>query len=366
MGVIPLKLRFVAARLPFEAQLKWVATDNESVLMQYFLDATKTNLKQLEPLLVEYLLTPNEPTNDVLRHIFSAGGKRVRPALFLLVADLIGYAGEHRMPIAAVCEYIHTASLLHDDVIDNSTLRRGKPTANSIWGDETAVLSGDLIYSAACRLMVKTRSLELIDTFAECIRFMSESELFQLELLWKTDITRNQYERIVLGKTAILFEASTKTPGFLAELNDESCEELGVFGKNLGFVFQFADDLLDYTGNQETVGKAVAADLRSGKVTLPLLCALENEAALQKQELKDRVTTCLTAGECTDNEMNIITNLVRSRGGIDTALSLGQQRVEMAQSALQRAVSMISNTKQTSQTVDILMTLPRALLMRSQ
>ena len=334
--------------------------------MQYFLDATKTNLQQLEPLLVEYLLTPNEPTNDVLRHIFSAGGKRVRPALFLMIADLIGYSGEHRMPIAAVCEYIHTASLLHDDVIDNSTLRRGKPTTNSIWGDETAVLSGDLIYSAACRLMVKTRSLELIDTFAECIRFMSESELFQLELLWKPDITRHQYDRVVQGKTAILFEASTKTPGFLAELTPEACAELGAYGENLGFVFQYADDLLDYTGNQETIGKAVAADLRNGKVTLPLLCALENEATLNKQELRDRVTRALTAGECSDKEMTLITDIVRSTGGIDTALALGQQRVEIAQAALQRAARLIAQAQHKEQTTDILMALPKALLMRSQ
>lgn len=334
--------------------------------MQYFLDATKNNLTQLEPLLVEYLLTPNEPTNDVIRHIFSAGGKRVRPALFLMVADLIDYSGEHKMPIAAVCEYIHTASILHDDVIDNSSLRRGKPTANSIWGDETAVLSGDLIYSAACRLMVKTRSLELIDTFAECIRFMSESELFQLELLWKADVDRRQYERVVHGKTAVLFEASTKTPGYLAELKQEACEELGAYGKNLGFVFQFADDLLDYTGDQEKVGKAVAADLRNGKVTLPLLCALENEASVNKTELKDKVTKCLTAGDYSNNELADIMNLVRSHGGIDSALALGQKRVELAQSAIQNAARIIGPNRNSDKTLDMLLSLPKALLMRSQ
>lgn len=334
--------------------------------MQYFLEATKKNLAELEPLLVEYLLTPNKPTNDVLHHIFSAGGKRVRPALFLMVADLIGYSSEHRMPIAAVCEYIHTASLLHDDVIDNSTLRRGKPTVNSIWGDETAVLSGDLIYSAACRLMVKTRSLDLIDTFAECIRFMSESELFQLELLWKADISRHQYERVVHGKTAILFEASTKTPGFLAQLNQETCEQLGAYGKHLGYVFQFADDLLDYTGNQQEVGKAVATDLRNGKVTLPLLCALENEATLKKQELSERVAACLRAGDCTNSEMARITDLVRSQGGIDTALSLGHQRVELAQRALLAAKEMLPDSEQRAETFALLMELPKALLTRSQ
>ncbi len=122
-----------------------------------FYNTITSDLESLEKKLVEYLLTPNEPTNQVLSHIFSSGGKRIRPAIFLLCSQLIDYDGEHKYPIASVCEYIHTASLLHDDVIDNSTLRRNKPTVNSVWGDETAVLSGDLIYSAACRLMVKNQ-----------------------------------------------------------------------------------------------------------------------------------------------------------------------------------------------------------------
>jgi octaprenyl-diphosphate synthase len=333
--------------------------------MQHFTDATRHQIEQLEPLLVNYLLTPNEPTNDVIRHIFAAGGKRIRPALFLLTTDLIGYSGEHQMPIAAVCEYIHTASLLHDDVIDNSTLRRGKPTANSIWGDETAVLAGDLIYSAACRLMVKTRSLDLIDTFAECIRFMSESELFQLELLWKTNITKDQYDRVVLGKTAVLFEASTKTPGFLAQLPSQTCDALGDYGQNLGFVFQLADDLLDYTGQQETVGKAVAADLRNGKVTLPLICALENERTQQKTELKDRVDRSLTSGECSSEDMKAITSLINTFGGIDTTLSIGRKRVEQAQAALERTTQNFKQTEVSSRALDLLLALPKELLIRS-
>lgn len=333
--------------------------------MQYFTDATKHQIKQLEPLLVNYLLTPNEPTNDVIRHIFAAGGKRIRPALFFLTTDLIGYSGDHQMPIAAVCEYIHTASLLHDDVIDNSTLRRGKPTANSIWGDETAVLSGDLIYSAACRLMVKTRSLELIDTFAECIRFMSESELFQLELLWKANITQEQYDRVVLGKTAVLFEASTKTPGFLAQLAPDVCDALGAYGQNLGFVFQLADDLLDYTGQQETVGKAVATDLRNGKVTLPLICALKNEHSQQKNELKDRVERSLASGECSAEDMKAITSLINTLGGIETALSIGHQRVEQAQAALQTAAQGLNHSDASGRALHVLLALPKDLLTRS-
>ncbi|MEY2988177.1 MAG: hypothetical protein RJB13_1698, partial [Pseudomonadota bacterium] len=160
-------------------------------------------------------------------------------------------------------------------------------------------------------------------------------------------------------------EASTKTPGFLAELNNQACEALGDYGKSLGFVFQYADDLLDYTGNQEAIGKAVASDLRNGKVTLPLLCALENEATMHKQELHDKVKKCLIAGECTNQEMLLITDLVRTRGGIDSALALGQQQVETAQTALQRAETLITNKQNADKNLDILMALPKALLTRS-
>ena len=337
--------------------------------MQNFFEATKQELKTLEPLLVEYLLTPNEPTNDVLRHIFAAGGKRVRPGLFLLIAKLINFSGEHRMPIAAVCEYIHTASLLHDDVIDNSTLRRGKPTANSIWGDETAVLAGDLIYSAACRLMVKTRSLELIDTFAECIRFMSESELFQLELLWKHNVTEQQYERVVHGKTAILFEASCKTPGYLAQLNPTMCDDLGTYGKHLGFVFQIADDILDYEGKATEFGKNVAADLLAGKATLPVLLGMKNELnhPESSRSLTKLVEKALHEGACSETDLQKIVALVQTTGGVDSARKVAQEHAEKARSALKRAARElpILLTDQRD-TLSLLLTLPDALLMRNR
>lgn len=334
--------------------------------MQNFFETTKSDLKLLEPLLVEYLLTPNEPTNDVLRHIFSAGGKRVRPSLFLLVSKLIGYDGCHKMQIAAVCEYIHTASLLHDDVIDNSTLRRGKPTANSIWGDETAVLAGDLIYSAACRLMVRTRSLELIDTFAECIRLMSESELFQLELLWKQDITKQQYERVVEGKTAILFEASCKTPGFLKELSSEQCAWLGAYGHHLGFVFQFADDVLDYVGNPDHVGKSVAADLRSGKITLPVLCGLETERGKSETPLTKLVNTVLQNGQCSDDELQKIIELVKSTNGVVRALEHGQSHVRAAKESIKKLFDSLPHKPTAShEAYELLEQLPESLLVRS-
>jgi octaprenyl-diphosphate synthase len=290
-------------------------------------------LEHLEKKLVEYLLTPNKPTNDVLKHIFSSGGKRIRPAIFLLCSKLINYDDEHKFPISSVCEYIHTASLLHDDVIDNSTLRRNKPTVNSVWGDETAVLSGDLIYSAACRLMVKTQSLPLIDDFAECIRFMSESELFQLELLWKKDVSLNDYYRIVLGKTAVLFQACAKTPCYLKNTDPKIISELENYGRNLGFAFQIFDDYLDYEGTQTLLGKPVLSDLLEGKITLPLIYSLSSNHS-HTNKLNLLVNFIIENGEASNDEKNELLKLVKLTGGLDYAFIKAQEHLDLARNSL--------------------------------
>ena len=295
-----------------------------------------SQLSELEPLLVEYLLTPNKPTNQIIQHIFSSGGKRIRPGIFLLASQAIGYNEEHIYPIASVCEYIHTASLLHDDVIDSSTLRRGKPTTNSVWGDESAVLAGDLIYSAACRLMVKTKCLALIDCFAECIRFMSESELFQLELLWKINTTREQYERVVAGKTAALFEACALTPCYLKQLPENCSELFARYGSLLGFSFQIADDCLDYEGDEGTVGKNMQADLLEGKVTLPLIIAIANS----NDDFRSLVAAIIESGEASENQLSKLVQGVRSSGGLTSARDIAFGYATEAKVSLQKGYSM--------------------------
>lgn len=303
-------------------------------------NSIQTELNELEGKLVQYLLTPNIPTNQILEHIFSSGGKRIRPALFILCSKIINYDGEFKYPIAAVCEYIHTASLLHDDVIDNSTLRRNKPTVNSVWGDETAVLSGDLIYSAACRLMVKTRSLNLIDCFAECIRYMSESELFQLEMLWKQNTSIEQYNKIVDGKTANLFSASCKTPAYLNENNEKIISLLELYGKNLGFAFQITDDCLDYEGSQQELGKPVACDLLEGKITLPLIYALEKN----NNKLNFLVNKIIESNTATLNEKEKLLLLVKETGGLEMALKKANEYASSARSCLKELEQILHST----------------------
>ncbi|MCX6125648.1 MAG: polyprenyl synthetase family protein [Proteobacteria bacterium] len=208
---------------------------------------------------------------DVVNHVFAAGGKRIRPALFFFSARLAGYSGHHLINMAAVCELVHSASLLHDDVIDNSSLRRNKPTSNSIWGDEASVLTGDLIYARASEMMAATGSLEIVSIFARAIRLMSEGELLQLEHLYNPVMSEESYFEILENKTGALLAAACRAPAVLAQRQVIDCDALESFGRHLGFAFQLLDDALDYCGSPEVFGKRTLSDLPEGKVTLPVI-----------------------------------------------------------------------------------------------
>ena len=290
------------------------------------------DLNTFENTLRELIKTSNNPTNQILFHIMESGGKRLRPALFFLICHLLEYHGPHRSSIAAVCEYIHTASLLHDDVIDNSTLRRNKPTVNSVWGDQTAVLAGDLIYAASCRLMVQTGSLPLIDTFAECIRLMSESELLQLDYLWKKDLSPDDSLKIIKGKTACLFSASCSTPAYLAEKHDLA-STLSIFGENLGVAFQVIDDCLDYEGSNESLGKDVTADLKEGKVTLPIIFSLQSQH--HKNELFDLIENVFAEGDINQSQKIRLIELISASGGIQKTRNFAMSLVTKSKEILE-------------------------------
>jgi octaprenyl-diphosphate synthase len=188
---------------------------------------------------------------------------------------LLGYQGPHYYSIAAVTEFVHTASLLHDDVVDHSTIRRGKPTANSIYGDESSVLVGDLVYSTASEMMAATGDMEIVKTFAEAIRLMSDGELLQLESLFKADLPEETYLRILECKTAILIAAACKSAALLAKAPTPVKEALAQFGYGVGMAFQLIDDALDYLGSEDQVGKSTLADLPEGKVTMPVLLLMK-------------------------------------------------------------------------------------------
>ncbi len=231
----------------------------------------REELASLQDYLLDNPLSSTAIPTPVIRYVLLSGGKRLRPAIFFLLCKLLGYRGKHLLPLAAVSEYIHTASLLHDDVIDNTTLRRGKPTANSRWGDTTAVLVGDLIYAHACALMTATGNLHIINSFTQAIKRMSEGELIQLDNLYNLDISEGTWLQIVHYKTGELLAATCKVAGLLAATDTHTSARLYRFGLNIGIAFQLIDDALDFRGKEQELGKQTMTDLANGRVTLPII-----------------------------------------------------------------------------------------------
>jgi len=249
----------------------FLSPDLKKAMIEDAVAPVANNLSELNQLLTNYIPTESNTSKRILDHVFKTGGKRVRPALYFMCCRLVNYKGEHLYPIAAVTEYVHTASLLHDDVVDNSTIRRNLPTANSIYGDEAAVLVGDLIYSRASELMAATGNMEIVNTFARAIRLMSDGELLQLENLYNSNMKAETYFKILECKTAVLIEAACKSSGLLAKVDGTVLRNLREFGHGVGMAFQLIDDALDYIGDAPLVGKDLLSDLREGKITFPII-----------------------------------------------------------------------------------------------
>ncbi len=211
---------------------------------------------------------------EVTAHLVDAGGKRLRPMLTLAAARLFGYTGEHHVRLAATVEFIHTATLLHDDVVDESAKRRGRPTANLLWDNKSSVLVGDYLFSRSFQLMVETGSLRVLDILANASATIAEGEVLQMTAATDLGTDENVYLQVVRGKTAALFSAATEVGGVIAGASDEQVKALFDYGDALGIAFQIADDLLDYQGDSKATGKNVGDDFRERKLTLPVIKAV--------------------------------------------------------------------------------------------
>jgi octaprenyl-diphosphate synthase len=266
----------------------------------------------------------------VLRHVFSSGGKRVRPALFYLSARLTGYEGPHRHDLATVWEYIHTASLLHDDVVDNSTLRRNKPTANSIWGSETAVLVGDLVYASAAAILARVDLAPLGRLSASVSIAMTAGELLQLSHLFDANIPEDIYYRIIHGKTAALLSASCQSAALIKGSPSAERDALETFGREIGYAFQLVDDALDFVAEQEKLGKKTGADLLRGTVTLPVIL-LRQRASQAEWEM---VRTIIAKEEASSEDIARVTALIHKHQTIDGTLARACQHTQAAITAL--------------------------------
>jgi octaprenyl-diphosphate synthase len=214
--------------------------------------------------------------NQIADHIIASGGKRLRPMLHVLAAGAAGYLGEQHTKLAAVIEFIHTSTLLHDDVVDESDLRRGRKTANALWGNAASVLVGDFLYSRSFQLMVELDDMRIMRILADTTNTIAEGEVLQLLNIGNADVDEAAYLAVIERKTAVLFAAATELGGILGGLAETQVAALREYGMQLGYAFQIADDLLDYISDADTLGKNIGDDLAEGKPTLPLIYALEH------------------------------------------------------------------------------------------
>lgn len=267
--------------------------------------------------------------NQIAHYIVSAGGKRIRPQLVILVARALGFDGAQRHELAAVVEFIHTATLLHDDVVDESQLRRGRETANAVFGNAASVLVGDFLYSRAFQMMVAIDRMRVLDVLAEATNIIAEGEVLQLMNMHDPDTDIEAYLRVIRYKTAKLFEASARLGAVLADAPAAVEQACADYGRHLGTAFQLVDDLLDYEGSTDALGKNVGDDLREGKPTMPLLIAMERGSAQERQLIRQAIEH----GEV--ERLKDILAIVRRTGALDATREAARAEADAARQCLQ-------------------------------
>ena len=266
--------------------------------------------------------------DQISSYIVGAGGKRIRPRLVLLFSEALGFDGPARYELAAIVEFIHTATLLHDDVVDESALRRGRATANAAFGNAASVLVGDFLYSRAFQMMVSVNSMRVLEVLADATNVIAEGEVMQLMNMHDPDLAVDDYLRVIRFKTAKLFEASARLGAILASAEPALEEACADFGRSLGTAFQLVDDLLDYEGNSDQLGKNVGDDLREGKPTLPLLLAMERSTP----EERTLIRQAIEHGEL--QKLPEILAIVRRTGALDATRAAAQNEADKAREML--------------------------------
>lgn len=261
---------------------------------------------------------------QVSRYIIAAGGKRLRPALLLLTCGALNYRGEQRFNLAAVVEFIHTATLLHDDVVDDSALRRGNATANETFGNPASVLVGDFLYSRAFQMMVDAQNMRVMEVLADATNVIAEGEVLQLMNMHNAALDEAGYIQVIRSKTAKLFEASARVGAILAGCTPALEELCATYGQAIGTAFQVIDDVLDYTGEAAVMGKNVGDDLREGKATLPLIAAMQRGTLEQCKLVKTAIETGGVA------MLDQVVGIVKATGALDVARRAATQEAQRA------------------------------------
>ncbi len=299
--------------------------------IQDVLKEFKSDMERMELRIHESLGTDVELIQQVGKYILGAGGKRFRPLLHLLSARLCGYR-EHNAEytLGGVVEFIHTASLLHDDVIDEAKVRRGKSSANSLWGNQASILVGDYLYSKALFHAVRLQNQRVMDVLSETTTTMSEGEVLQLMQIQNADLAEADYFRLVECKTGVLISASCRLGAIISKAPLSQEDALTAYGKKLGFAFQITDDTLDYAADQKRLGKIIGKDLAEGKVTLPLIYLIRKAAP----EEKKRLGVILQAESVTEDDLAYTVGLMEQYGAVDDALRVAQTFSNEAKASL--------------------------------
>ena len=249
----------------------------------------KSELDLMNKILVDRLDSNVDLISQMSQYIINSGGKRIRPLLLLICAKATEYDGDYHYSMAVVIELIHTATLLHDDVVDQSATRRGQETANELWGNAPSVLVGDFLYSRAFEIMVEPNSMEIMRILSKATNQISEGEVLQLLNIKNANVTKAEYFKVIERKTACLFKAACQIAGILSSADQKVINAMGSFGMHLGNAFQIIDDTLDYESDSNIIGKEIGDDLSEGKVTLPMIYALEKTKKAENKILKDAI-----------------------------------------------------------------------------
>lgn len=282
------------------------------------------DMLQVDKVIAQRLTSAVPLIGNVSQYIISAGGKRLRPALLLLTCGALGYRGEQRFNLAAVVEFIHTATLLHDDVVDESALRRGNATANEMFGNPASVLVGDFLYSRAFQMMVGAKNIRIMEVLADATNIIAEGEVLQLMNMHNAALDEAGYLQVIRSKTAKLFEASARVGAILAGASSEMETACAEYGQAIGTAFQVIDDVLDYIGETNVMGKNLGDDLREGKATLPLIAAMQRGTPEESQVIR----TAIENGDV--SMLADVVRIVSSTGALDVARTAASREAQRA------------------------------------
>lgn len=287
-------------------------------------------MHQVDFVIAQKLASGVPLVGSVSHYIIAAGGKRLRPALLLLCCGALGYKGKQRFNMAAVVEFIHTATLLHDDVVDESDMRRGNATANAKFGNPASVLVGDFLYSRAFQMMVDSQSMRIMQVLADATNIIAEGEVMQLMNMHNAALDEQGYLQVIRSKTAKLFEASARVGAILANADEAMEAACAEYGQALGTAFQVIDDVLDYAGDTSVMGKNLGDDLREGKTTLPLIAAMQRGTLQERKTIQQAIETGGAA------MLGEIIQIVNRTGALEVARHAAQQEAKRAIAAAQR------------------------------